>query len=213
MFNFALLMRIHMIMFDTLMSLKSLHKHECLVPVFVLEMYKLMPLRKCVMFAASLHLHLLFDQEYLIGGQTIPVSPLVIYRVLSLDSFPSYNNTQKPLGNSYAFGIVIQGKNSDQPKQIETCLMIIIWSMKGFYIYVLFKTQGNIQLHRKLAYLLQSLAFLLIIICLILQDMSIMFRMTESAPIETIDTIIGIVNVNACPAIGIPKQTAIIIGI
>ena len=61
MFNFASLMRIHMIMFDMLMSLKSLHKHECLVPVFDLEMYKLMPLRGCVMFAASLHLHLLFD--------------------------------------------------------------------------------------------------------------------------------------------------------
>ena len=40
-----------------------------------------------------------------------------------------------------------------------------------------------------------------------------MFRMTESAPIETIDAIIGIVNVNVYPAIGIPKQTAIIIGI
>ena len=47
MFNFALLMSIHMIMIDTLMSLKSLHKNECPVPVFDLEMYKLM----------SLHVH------------------------------------------------------------------------------------------------------------------------------------------------------------
>ena len=59
--NIALHMSIHMIMFDMLISLKSLHKHECLVPVFDLEMYKLMPLRERVMFAASLHLHLLFD--------------------------------------------------------------------------------------------------------------------------------------------------------
>ena len=151
MFNFSVLMSIHMIMFDTLMSLKSHNKHECLVPVFDLEIYKLMPLRGRVMFAASLHLHLLFDQEYLIGGQTIPVSPLVVYRVLSLGLFPSYNNTQKPLENSYAIGIVIQGKNSDQPKQIKTCLMIIIWSMKRSSIFMfysrrreLYSLQGNL---------------------------------------------------------------------
>ena len=52
------------------------------------------------------------------------------------------------------------------------------------------------------AYLMLSLVFLLIVL-LILQVMSIMFRMTESVPTETIDAIIGRLNVNVGPTIRI----------
>ena len=87
-----------MIMPDMLMSLKSHHRHDFLVPVCDLEMYNLMPLRGHVMLAAACYLHLLSEEkEYLIGGQTIPLSPLVVYRVFGLALFPSYYNTQKPL--------------------------------------------------------------------------------------------------------------------
>ena len=50
---------------------------------------------------------------------------------------------------------------------------------------------------------MQAYLMFLLIVFLILQVMSVMFKMTESVPTETIDAIIGRLNANVCPAIRI----------